>query len=206
MKKQKLLNILILVTTVLVGTVKAFGYAEVEQMVNTSVQPAVAIEKTSSSENGTINPETGVHEGLSASFTLKTNGTDENYDFIVGAKINTIDGEVSGYTSGGALLFANTTTLPTTSAVNNAKIGNTDNRNVIAYPITMNITTPMEVSYDNTRITDEGKGCYIVKVKTANEGTLTQTVGTTPVSETYAVGQDEAGTYKATVYFTAVSK
>ena len=68
MKKQNLLTILILVTTVLTGTVKAFGYAEVEQTINLSVQPSVAIEKTTSNESGTINPRTGVHAGLNASF------------------------------------------------------------------------------------------------------------------------------------------
>ena len=188
------------------GTAKAFGDASVEQMLNTSVPPAVAIEKTASLENGSINPETGTHTGLSASFKIQTNGTDEDYDFIVGAKINTMDGEVSGYTENGALLFTNTTVLPTSSAVNNAKVGGKDNRNVIAYPITMNITDPMSVTYDSSRTTDEGKGCYVIKINSANEGTLTQSVGGTPVANTYSIGQDEAGTYKATVYLTTVSK
>lgn len=188
------------------GTAKAFGDASVEQMLNTSVPPAVAIEKTASLENGSINPETGTHTGLSASFKIQTNGTDEDYDFIVGAKINTMDGEVSGYTENGALLFTNTTVLPTSSAVNNAKVGGKDNRNVIAYPITMNITDPMSVTYDSSRATDEGNGCYVIKINSANEGTLTQNVGGTPVANTYSIGQDEAGTYKATVYLTTVSK
>lgn len=195
-----------MVTAVLSGTARAFGDASVEQMLNTSVPPAVAIEKTASLENGSINPETGTHTGLSASFKIQTNGTDEDYDFIVGAKINTMDGEVSGYTENGALLFTNTTVLPTSSAVNNAKVGGKDNRNVIAYPITMNITDPMSVTYDSSRATDEGKGCYVIKINSANEGTLTQSVGGTPVANTYSIGQDEAGTYKATVYLTTVSK
>ena len=117
-----------------------------------------------------------------------------------------MDGEVSGYTENGALLFTNTTVLPTSSAVNNAKVGGKDNRNVIAYPITMNITDPMSVTYDSSRATDEGKGCYVIKINSANEGTLTQSVGGTPVANTYSIGQDEAGTYKATVYLTTVSK
>lgn len=205
MKKQILLN-LILVMTVLFSTVKAFGYAEVEQAVNTSVQPAVAIEKISSMESGTINPKTGVHSGLSASFSLKTNGTDNDYDFIVGSKILTTDGEVSAYTPNGYLLFGNTTVLPTSISVENAKSGGRDNRNVIAYPITINVTNPMSVSFDGSKDTKEGTGCYVVKTNGSYEGTLSQQIGSTPVSNTYSLGSDEAGTYKSVVYFTAISK
>ena len=85
LKKHSLLISLILLTTVLYSTDKAFGYAEVEQAVNLSVQPAVAIQKTISIENGTINPRTGVHTGLNASFSVQTNGTDDDYDFIIGS-------------------------------------------------------------------------------------------------------------------------
>ena len=191
---------------VLVGTVKAYGYAETEQAVLTSVQPSVAIEKTVSSETGSIQPLTGQHSGLSASFSLQTNGTDEDYEFIVGSTITTIDGEVSAYTQDGYLLFSNTTSLPSTSAVENAKIGGNDNRNVIAYPLTMTVTDPMTVSYDKNKLVNEGAGCYLIKVNSGTEGILTQTVGGNPAVNSYSIGQDEAGTYKSTVYFTAVSK
>ena len=203
MKKQNLLKTLILVMTVLIGTVKAFGYAEVEQAVTLSVQPSVAIEKTISVESGTINAVTGAHSGLSASFSIQTNGTDDDYDFIVGSRINTIDGEVNGYGPNGCLIFANTASLPTTTAVANLKAGNKDNPNVIAYPITMEITDPMSVNFGTHATYGE---CYLVKVNTGTEGILTQTVGQSPVVNTYALGQDESGTYKSTVFFTAVSK
>lgn len=206
MKKHSLLISLILLTTVLFGTEKAFGYAEVEQAVTLSVQPAVAIQKTVSTETGTINPRTGVHTGLNASFSIQTNGTDDDYDFIIGAKILSSEGtEVSAFTDNGALLFANTMSLPTLSAINNAKQGNKENSNVIAYPIEMTITNPMEVSYQAGKTTTEGTGCYVVLIKETQEGTVTQTVGVTPVSDTYSFA-DEAGSYKSTVYFTAVSK
>ena len=108
MKKHSLLISLILLTAVLNSTDKAFGYAEVEQAVNLSVQPAVAIQKTISIENGTINPRTGVHTGLNASFSVQTNGTDDDYDFIIGSKIQSAEGnEVSAYTNKGELLFEN---------------------------------------------------------------------------------------------------
>ena len=191
---------------VLVGTVKAYGYTETEQAVITSVQPSVAIAKTVSSETGSIQPLSGQHSGLSASFSLKTNGTDDDYEFILGSTITTIDGEVSAYTETGALLFANTTSLPSTSAVENAKIGGNDNRNVIAYPLTMTITEPMAVSYSEDKTVDNGVGCYLIKVNAGAEGILTQIVGQSPLANSYSIGQDESGSYKSTVYFTAVSK
>lgn len=206
MKKHSLLISLILVTAVLFGTEKAFGYAEVEQAVTLSVQPAVSIQKTVSMENGTINPRNGIHTGLNASFILQTNGTDDDYDFIVGAKIQTDEGkEVSAFTDNGALLFGNTTTLPNISAIDDAKQGGKDNGNVIAYPVEMAVTKPMEVSYHVDKVTEEGTGCYVVLVNGASEGTLTQTVGTNPVTDSYSFA-DGAGSYKSVVYFTAISK
>lgn len=192
--------------TVLLGTEKAFGYAEVEQTVKLSVQPAVSIEKKVSVESGTINARTGAHSGLNASFLLQTNGSDEEYDFIVGSKIMVSDGaEVSAYTDNGALIFGNVTVLPTLSAVNDIKQAGKNNKNVIAYPIDMTITNSMEVDYQANKVTEEGLGCYTVLVKDSAEGTVTQTVGTTPVPDTFSLA-DEAGVYKSTVYFTAISK
>lgn len=192
--------------TVLASTEKAFGYAEVEQAVTLSVQPAVSIQKTISTENGTINPRTGAHTGLNASFSLQTNGTDDDYDFIIGSKIQAADGnEVSAYTDNGALLFGNTTSLPSISAINDAKQGGKDNSNVIAYPLEMVTTNSMEVTYQASKTTDEGTGCYVILAKDAQEGTVTQTVGATPITDTFSFA-DEAGVYKSTVYFTAISK
>ena len=204
MKNNNLIKSLILITTVLIGTVQAYGYAEVEQSVTTDVQPSVAISKITSRETGSINPATGVNTGLSASFNLQTNGSDEDYDFIVTSSILSMDGgEVSAYGQNGCLLFGNTTSLPTVTAIENARIGGNENRNVIAYPLTMGITNPMSVGFTNS--TQYGD-CWAVKVNNGTEGTLTQTVGQTPVVNTYSVGQDEAGAYRATVTFTAVSK
>mgnify|MGYP001514603458 CR=1 FL=1 len=84
--------------TASLGAVKAYGYAEAEQSVLTDVQPAVAIEKqTSSIENASANGETGAHTGLQSVFSIQTNGTDSDYDFIITSKILTDGGEVSAY-------------------------------------------------------------------------------------------------------------
>lgn len=207
MKKHNLLKSLILVSTVLFNTEMAFSYAEVEQAVTMSVQPSVAIEKKVSLESGKIDPVSGTHTGLNASFTLTTNGTDNDYHFILGSKINTIDGEVNGYGQNGSLLFGNVTSLPLVSAVENARIGGKDNANVIAYPVTVEITTPMTVQFGTNSTYGQ---CYVVKVNSTSAegitGTLTQTVKQSPITGTYAIGHDEAGTYKSTVFFTAISK
>ena len=206
MKKHSLLISLILLTTVLYSTEKAFGYAEVEQAVNLSVQPAVAIQKTISIENGTINPRTGVHTGLNASFSVQTNGTDDDYDFIIGSKIQSAEGnEVSAYTNKGELLFGNTTSLPNISAINDAKQGGKNNSNVIAYPIEITTTGNLEASYQSGKATEYGTGCYVVLMKSDYEGTVSQTVSPTPVTNSYSFA-DEAGSYKSVVYFTAISK
>ncbi len=214
MKKQNLLKSLILVTTVLIGTGRAFATAEAVQTLSVSAQPTVAIEKKSTSvEVGEINPETGTHSGLSASFNLQTNGTDDDYIFIVGAKITAYDNEeVSAYTKDGqGILFGRygqEEYLPSAEAIQDAMNGGSNNPNIIVYPINgMNITSPMTVQYDAAQESSEGTaGCYVVKVNGATEGTLNQSIGGTPVSGSYSVGQDMAGQYKAVVYFTAISK
>lgn len=199
--------------TVLFGTAQAFASTSVVQTLNVSAQPTVAISKTSNTvETGDINPETGSHLGLNASFNLQTNGTDENYIFIVGSKITAYGGqEVSAYTSDGkGLLFGrigDEEHLPSTTAIENARSGGSNNPNVIVYPISsMTITAPMAVQYDGTQATDEGTGCYVVKVNGGTEGTLRQEIGGSAIPGSYSVAQDMAGQYKAVVYFTAISK
>lgn len=212
MNKTNKLKLLILIIAAGLCSIEAYGDTEVEQMLQTSVQPAVAISKsTGSIENGTINAETGVHTGLRSVFTLQTNGTDDEYDFIVTSAVQTQAGSVSAYGMDGIILFGNETDLPTESAIEDAKIGGGNNKNVIAYPVTATITTvnaaagdPMTVEFQqNHGIYGD---CYVVKVNNNSEGSLEHLVGTTPVGKTYGIGQDAAGTYKATVTFTAVSK
>lgn len=204
MKKLNLLKSLILVTAVLTGTVQAFGYASTEQTVNTSVQTAVAIDKTASNEAGTIEPATGAITGeVSSSFNLKTNETN-SYDFIVYSKILTTDGEVSAFDSKGNLLFGNTTSLPTSTAVSNAKSGSGANADVIGYKITMSVGDEMSINLTNLETYDE---CYRINFTgSVTEGTLTQSISGQPAVNTYSIGEDTSGTYSSTVYITAISK
>ena len=214
MKKQNLLKTFILVISVLFSTVEAFATASVVQTLSVSAQPTVAIEKKSNSvELGEINPENGTHAGLSASFGLQTNGTDDDYTFIVGSKITSYGNEeVSAYSNDGQYLlfgrYGEEEYLPKLDAIENAKAGGNNNPNVIAYPITlMEVTSPMTIQYDASQDTGENTvGCYVVKINSATEGTLRQTIGGNPLQSTYSISQDMAGQYKAVVYFTAISK
>ena len=203
MKKHSLLTILILVTSVLASTVKAFAYTEVGQTVQLSVQPAVSVKKVSANESGTINAQDGSHGGMNASFLLQTNGTDDDYDFIVGSNLKVGDSTYSGFSKNGNLLFANIDANPSSESINNAIDEGSQNPNVIVYPFKVEVTSPMSVEYGSHATHG---ACYSIKVNNQSEGTINQTVSGSAVAGTYTLGTDQAGAYQATVYITAVSK
>lgn len=204
MNKAKSLKILIFLITATFVAGKAYGYAEAEQALQTSVQPAVSIVKSDASiENLDANPERGTHSGFRTIFNLETNGTDDDYDFLIESSILTSGSTVSAYGNNGCILFGHTLATPTLDAIENAKAGGNNNANVIAYPVTVSATSPLTTSFDG----GNSKGsCYVIKINGGTEGTVTHTVGGTPINGTYSVGQDQAGTYQATVTFTAYSK
>ena len=203
MKKQDLLTGLILVISVLIGTVESYGYTEVGQTVQLAAQPAVSVKKTAAKESGHINAANGIHEGMYATFLLQTNGTDEDYDFIINSNLTIGDGTYSGLSKNGNLLFINTNVLPTVDAVNDALQEGNKNPNVIVYPFDVTVTSPMSVSYGLH--STEGS-CYMIKVNNQYEGTINQIVEGTAVPGTYNLGVDQAGPYQAVVYITTVSK
>ena len=192
--------------TVLCGTT---SYADTEEnlILRTTVSPTVSIEKSAASiENGSVNPQTGVHGGLQSVFTLQTNGTDDDYDFVMTSSILKEGGATSGYgyDRGGnvTLLFSNVDYLPSDSDVADAKICGNNNKNIIAYPVTVTVTSPAEAIYNSGHGTYGD--CYVIKLRSLSDtATVTQMVGTTPAQGAYKIGQDNAGTYKATVTFTA---
>ena len=206
MKKNILISLILLITATVVAE-KAYGYAEAEQALQTSVQPTVTIEKqTASIENAVANGKTGTHSGLQSVFNIKTNGNDDNYDFIITSSILHDGGTVSAYGSNGSLLFVNTLSSPTSESIENARIGGDNNRNVIAYPVDISTTSPITADFKQNY--SVYGNCYVIKVNSSDgaDGTVTHIVGQTPVQGTYSVGQDQAGTYQATVTFTAYSK
>ena len=209
MRKRDLIkNLLILILTAFV-TNTAFG-VEAELVLGTEAPLTVSIEKSASSvENASIDVSTGINTGtlLQSVFALQTNGTDNDYNFIMTSSVPIDGGIASGYASVGgrtALLFGNTTNLPTESDISDAKLGGRKNNNVIAYPITLLPTSPMTAQYYASY--GSYKDCVVVKLNGATSGTVTQTVNSAPISGTYIIGQDTAGTYTTTVTLSAISK
>ena len=203
--KNRTLKLLFLIIAISFGIVKSYGYAEAEQSLKTAVQPSVAISKQSSSiDLGSINPTTGVSTGLNTVFSIQTNGSDDDYDFVVQATIPVEEGLVSAYGNDGCLLFANIGKSPTAEAIENAKNGGSNNKNVIAYPVTVTTSEPMTSEFQkNYGLYGD---CYVIKINGSSNGTVTHIVGQTPISGTYNVGQDQAGIYQSVVMFTAYSK
>jgi len=206
MKIRNLLKTLILFLTVAVATGTIYA-DEVEQTITLSVSPYVAVEKLPSSvEEGSVNPATGViDKTLRAAYNISTNNTDADFDFTVTSSIITADGEVSAFGTNGCLLFANVTNPPTTVAVNNAKTGGSDNRNVMAYPTSTTITSPMTSTYTpNYGVYGD---CYVIKVNdSTGPAEFNFIISPTPFGSTYNTAQEEAGSYKSTITLTVTPK
>ena len=138
---------------------------------------------------------------------MQTNGTDSDYDLIITSTLTSASGTVSAYGTNGTsttLLFGNTSNPPTASDVTNAKSAGNYNCNVIAYPISLIVSSPVTAAYQQNYSTYGD--CVVVKLNGSKSTSVMQMVGANPVSGTYVVGQDTAGTYKATVTFSAYSK
>ena len=189
---------------VLFSTQEAFSQASTVQTLSTSVQSAVAVEKTNSLEQGSISPVTGEISGaLTSTFKLQIN--DENaYDFVVYSTISTADSTVSAFDQNGNLLFSNMDNFPSESAVTKAKLNQEGNANVIVYPFELSLDENMSVTFTTDKTYSD---CYKVNfTNSATSGNLVQTISGAPIANTYIVGEDTAGTYRATVYITAVAK
>lgn len=191
-----------MVIAVLLSTGKAFCEATAVQQSRTVVQSTVAVEKTAEPQSGNIDPSLkGKATTLTSSFKLQAN--DGATFFVVYSTIQVDGAQVkSAFDGNGNLLFGNTSILPTTDDVKNAKAGVDGNANVIAYPFTL--------SGDNIKAesatSDKYEECYKVILEEPLEfGNLIQTVGGTPAPNTYST-RDKAGIYKATVYVSAVTE
>ena len=208
MKKRDLAKILILtITTISVNTSYAI---DTELLLETENPPTVSVEKHSSSiESATVNVSNGMNQGpsLMSAFTLRTNGTDDDYDFVMTAAIQKDSGMASGYAQIGGktvLLFGNTENLPTDSDIADVRAAGSHNCNVIAYPLTIIPPSPMTATY-NSNYSTYGE-CIVIKLNGAKSGTLTQSVNASPMPNSYIIGQDTAGIYRSVVTFTATSK
>ena len=210
MKKLILLNSLILVISVLFSTPKALAEATAVQTLYSSVPSAVAISKNEVNTQGNIDPVSGnILNDLQTSFNLNINsseGETKSYDFYFYSKIKTIDGEESAFGPNGVILFGNTTSLPTVTAVNNAKNGIAGNVDVIGYYVKMEPSSSNDMTVEYTS-TQDYLECYKVGFQNgATSGIINQTINGSAATNTYLIGEDSSGPYSVTVYVTALQK
>ena len=200
--KNKLIKILIPILSLLVFSNCAFADYEADVLVVTNVAYTATVQIVSSSGPVTIDPETGVHTGLSTVFTLQSNGGDEHFDYIIRSYIEAGGAQVPAYGDDGRLLFAHTTNPPTSAAIANAKTGTAPNKNVFAYPTNIAMGgfrsqfIPNYKTYGN---------CHVITLDGAVSTGITHQVSGTPCANTYEMSVDEAGTYRSTIEFTIVA-
>lgn len=210
MKKLILLNSLILVICVLLSTPKAFAEATAVQALYSSVPSAVAISKTETNTQGNIDPASGnILNDLKTSFNLSINsseGETKSYDFYFYSRVKTVDSEESAFGGNGIILFGNTSSLPTTTAVSNARNGIIGNADVIGYYVKMEPSSANDMTVEFMTSSDY-KECYKVGFQNgATTGTIEQTINGSAVAGTYSLGEDSSGPYSVTVYVTALQK
>lgn len=182
-----------------------------QQTIVTDVSSAVNISAYNQSlSKGTIAPQTGISSSPSASFNIKTNGEDCNYTYIMQAKVSTSNsGDVNAYfknSNRDYIILGNVSSsnLPNTNSINNIKSGTptfAGNPNAIAYSITNTLTNIESATLTNNSA--YGGLCYLVKMGNSQNGNLVQTLGSTPLTNTYSISNDRAGTYQAVITFTA---
>ncbi len=182
-----------------------------QQTLTTTVPAAVNITAVNTAlATGTINAAGGNSSSPAASFRLQTNGADSNYTYVVQAKLlTTTNTQTNAYAQIGAqgyILLGNNSpsNYPTAAAINNITGGNptaTNNANVIAYPITNALNNLSSITLTN--LPAYGGLCYKVTTGNSKDGTLTQTLGSTPLLNTYSITNDRAGVYQAIVTLSA---
>lgn len=189
----------------------SYSATNFQQTIVTTVPAAVNISAYNQSlSKGTIAPQTGISSSPSASFNIKTNGEDCNYTYIVQAKVSTSNsGDVNAYfknSNRDYIILGNVSSsnIPNTNSINNIKSGtptSSGNPNAIAYPITNTLTNIESATMTNNSA--YGGLFYSVNMGNSQNGNLVQTLGANPLTNTYSISNDRAGTYQAVITFTA---
>ena len=206
-----LFTLILIIAITLICTTKTYSATTFQQTIVTAVPAAVNISAYNQSlSKGSIAPQTGISSSPSASFNIKTNGEDCNYTYIIQAKLTTANsGDVNAYFKNANrdyLILGNisSSNLPNTNSINNIKSSTpnaSSNPNAIAYPIN-NILTNLSSA---TMINNSAYGglCYSVKMGNSQNGNIVQNIGANPLTNTYSISNDRAGTYQAVITFTA---
>lgn len=190
-------NIIILLSILLTAPACS-GAAVMESVLTTIVPSAAVVQAVSNSKNNSvINPENGFQSGLEAVFNVKTNGDDSTYDFVISSSIDTLGGVKSAYVMNNGklyLMLGNKDNLPEAGAVLDILSGSpVNNPNVIAYPVINN--SP----YDITPQTYNGTLCCKVLSKGHQDMNISQFISSTPLVNTYSIGEDSAGVYESVI-------
>ena len=208
MKKKNILKLLITTILIAICSTKANAAVEGKMLLLVEDPPTASItvdSSASTSSTSVTSIETGAIGTLVTVFNLETNGTDENFDFVITSSITYDGGSESAYDSSGNILFVNTnaSSMPDAAAVSQAKSRSGNNFNVISYPVTITQSSPFTSDYQANYKTYGNS--YVIKVNGGTSGNVRHTVGPTPVSGTYSNVGDEKGTYQATITMSAVA-
>ena len=202
---------MILILIINTCVLKTFGDTTFQQTILTTVPGAVNISAINQSlSKGSIAPQTGISTAPSASFNIKTNGEDCNYNYILQAKTqNSNGGDVNAYFKNSNkeyIILGNIsgTNLPNTNSINNIKSGAQNisgNPNAIAYPINNTLINIQSSTMNNN--SNYGGLYYSIEMGNSQNGNFIQTLDTTPLTNTYSTSNDRAGTYQAIITLTA---
>ena len=194
--------------SVLVNTPKAFAEATATQMLYSSVPSAVAINIRETNISSGLEPQYGtILNDLKSSFDLSINTAesgDKTYDFYIFARVKTYEGDASAFGPNGVIVFSNTSSLPTSSAVYNARYGINGNVDVIGYNVKM---LPDDEDKMNVQFltSSEFEEAYKISFKNnAVSGTINQIIAGSALQTTFNSTEDSSGTYTVTVYVTAL--
>lgn len=205
--KKSIISLLIILTST-----PSWGASELNQAIVTKVPRAVSVTVLSSANTGAIDPLSGnLLSAVEGKFQIQTNDDDSGYNFILQASVNTQSGPQNAYAQASGspiLIFGNNNPsfYPTLASINDIKslpASPSGNPNAIAYNSTATMTNFQNIAFQNLPV--YGGYCYKLKVGSAQSGTVTNTAGTTPYSNTYSIDNDRAGTYTVTLIMSAYS-
>ena len=155
-----------------------------------------------------LEPQYGtILNDLKSSFDLSINTAesgDKTYDFYIFARVKTYEGDASAFGPNGVIVFSNTSSLPTSSAVYNARYGINGNVDVIGYNVKM---LPDDEDKMNVQFltSSEFEEAYKISFKNnAVSGTINQIIAGSALQTTFNSTEDSSGTYTVTVYVTAL--
>ncbi|MBE7710729.1 MAG: hypothetical protein E7Z92_01170 [Cyanobacteria bacterium SIG31] len=194
--------------SVLFSTPKAFAEATATQTLYSSVPSAVAIGIREINVGSEIEPQYGtILNDLKTSFDLSVNTAESNgkmYDFYIFARAKTYEGDASAFGPNGVIVFSNISSLPTSTAVANARNGINGNVDVIGYNVKMEPSNKANMNVTFEPATDFEEAYKIKFLNGEVSGTINQIIVGKALPTTFNSTEDTAGTYSVTVYVTAL--